>query len=49
MKEVAKQKLAKITAYQKSINELYMPKQSEKKKNEMEKIKNSLKTEIRER
>ena len=35
-KEIAKQKLAKMAAYQKSIHELYMPKLSEKKKNERE-------------
>lgn len=35
-KEFAKQKLVKMTAYQKSIHELYMPKQSEKMKIERE-------------
>ncbi len=32
-KEVAKQKLIKMSAYQKNIHELYMPKPSEKLKN----------------
>lgn len=35
-KEFAKQKLIKMSAYQKSIHELYMPKQSEKKRMERE-------------
>ena len=35
-KEMAKQKLIKMSAYQKSIHELYMPKQSEKKRLERE-------------
>ena len=49
LKEIGKQKLAKITAYQKSINELYMPKTSEKKKHELETIKAKLVTKPAER
>ena len=48
-KEVAKQKLIKMSAYQKSIHELYMPKQSDKKRQEREALQASLKTEVREK
>ena len=47
-KAIAKKKLAKMAAYQKSIHELYMPKPSEKKKNEREQIQRRLKTNPRE-
>ena len=37
-KNKAKQKLVKMTAYQKNIHELYMPKASDKKKAELEQL-----------
>jgi hypothetical protein len=48
-KEFAKQKLIKMSAYQKSIHELYMPKQSDKKRIEREQAQAKLKTDVREK
>lgn len=48
-KEAAKQKLIKMSAYQKSIHELYMPKQSQKKRMEREQVQARLKTDVREK
>lgn len=46
---MAKQKLVKMSAYQKSIHELYMPKPSEKLKQEREANLATLKTNPREK
>ena len=48
-KELAKQKLIKMSAYQKSIHELYMPKPSDKLKQEREANLATLKTNPREK
>ena len=48
VREIAKKKLSKITAYTKKVAELYKPKPSEKKKAELEKEYAKIHTVIRE-